>query len=146
MNTPDATGLTTTEVVLIMGQVITFLGLIVTIVVAVINKKARTPSDENDSIRLGNEFLRGLLSDAKAEREELRKTIEELRDDKKTHEEAVSRLESIADTKDARIRELEAILERLTEKLQRGEVVSLQDILGDTTGSSPIIIMTTVEA
>lgn len=139
-NSMAAAPLTPTEIVLIMGQVITFLGLIVTIIVAVINKKARTPSDENDSIRLGNDFLRGLLNDARTEREELRRTIEELRDDKKTHEEAVNRLEHLAKTKDDRIRELEEILERLTQKLQRGEVVSLQDILGDTTGSSPIVM------
>lgn len=96
----------------------------------ILQKRIRTPADENESVKLGNEFLRGLLSDARAEREELRKTIDELRDERTTHVASIARLEALLSSKDDRIQMLEQLLQDLTEKLQRGEPITLEDILG----------------
>lgn len=100
------------------------------IVYLVIQKRLRTPADENDSIRLGNEFLRGLLDDARKEREELRKTIDELRDARTDNEATILRLQKLLASKDERIEALESLLERITEKLHRGEHITLEDVLG----------------
>lgn len=81
-------------------------------------------------MRLGNDFLRGLLNDARAEREELRKTIDELRDERTSHVASITRLEALLSSKDDRIRALEHLPQDLTEKLQRGEVITLEDVLG----------------
>lgn len=98
--------------------------------IAIFGKRVASKSDDNDAMKLGNEFLRGLLADAKSEREELRATIEELRDDRKSHEESLARLKSLLEQKNERIEQLEATLDRIAEKLSAGESVTLADLVG----------------
>lgn len=98
--------------------------------IAIFGKRVASKSDDNDAMKLGNEFLRGLLADAKSEREELRATIEELRDDRKSHEESLARLKALLDQKNERIEQLEATLDRIAEKLSAGESVTLADLVG----------------
>lgn len=123
--------MTPSEIGLYVGQGVTVLVALI----ALFGKKLRSPADENDSIRLGNEFLRGLLEDARKEREELRKTLEEMRSDRVGHEQTITRLEGLLVGKDIRIRELEDLLESLTEKLRRGQVITIEDLLSTNTGS-----------
>lgn len=70
------------------------------------------------------------LQRRRAEREDLRKTIDELRDERTTHVASITRLEALPSSKDNRIRALEQFLQHLTEKLPRGEVIRLEDVLG----------------
>lgn len=114
---------------LLLGTSITAIASLGTALLAIFGKKIWGASDQNESVKLGNEFLRGLLNDARTEREELRKTIDDLRADAKSHEEAIARLQSILNSKDARIRQLETLLEALTDKLRRGEAITLADLL-----------------
>jgi septal ring factor EnvC (AmiA/AmiB activator) len=100
------------------------------LVQTLVTKKLRTPADENERTKLGNEFLRSLLEDARKEREELRMTINELKQSGETKDETIARLEALADSKDDRIHELEARIENMARKLQSGLVITLQDVFG----------------
>lgn len=95
-----------------------------------INRKTRTPETEAERTRLGNEFLRGLLDDARKEREELRTTINELKQTNETNEDAIHRLEALLANKTQRIEYLESRQQLLAGKLQRGEQITLADIFG----------------
>ncbi len=103
-----------------------------TVLVQTIGKRVKTPADENERTKLGNEFLRSLLEDARKEREELRMTIDELRALDVKNTEAIRRLQTIADSKDDRIRELESRQAANAAKLQAGHPLTLADILGTT--------------
>jgi septal ring factor EnvC (AmiA/AmiB activator) len=95
-----------------------------------ISRKSRTPETEAERTRLGNEFLRGLLEDARKEREELRTTITELKQTNETNEDAIGRLETLLANKTRRIEYLESRQQLLAEKLQHGEQITLADIFG----------------
>lgn len=121
---------------LLLGTSITAIASLGTALLAIFGKKIWGASDQNESVKLGNEFLRGLLNDARTEREELRKTIDDLRADAKSHADAIARLTSILTSKDARIQQLETLLEALTEKLRRGEAITLADLLATDSAAS----------
>jgi predicted RNase H-like nuclease (RuvC/YqgF family) len=103
---------------------------LVLIVQTLVTKKLRSPADENERTKLGNEFLRSLLEDARKEREELRMTISELKQTGETKDETIARLETLAESKDDRIHELEARIENMARKLQAGAVITLHDVFG----------------
>lgn len=105
-------------------------GGIGTVIVQNRGKKIKTPADENEATRLGNQFLRDMLADAKAEREELRESIKQLHEDGVAKQAALDRLEQILESKDSRIRELEERQEQNARKLQSGVALTLEDILG----------------
>lgn len=121
--------------------IITSIGSVVAAVVAVIGaiaaRRIRSPADENDAARVAREWYRGMLEDAKGEREELRKSIEELRTGGMEKSAAIIRLEKLIHTKDARIAELEERQRNNVEKLQGGQVLTLADILGLDVNSIP---------
>lgn len=89
-----------------------------------------TPPDENDRIRLGNEFLTGLLKEAREERSELRMTISALETDGGVRRERLLALEGILARKDAQIYSLESRAENAAQKLREGLALTLEDILG----------------
>lgn len=99
-------------------------------IITLLTKKVRSPEAENDLARLGNEFAHQLLADAKSEREELRLSIRELEDIITDRTEAVDRLRSLLEEKDAIIQELEVRQIKLAGKLQAGVPITLQDIFG----------------
>ena len=99
--------------------------------VALFTKQVWSPEAKNDLSRLGNEFARQLLSDAKAEREELRLTIHELENNMATTQVTVARLNAMAEEKDRVIAEFEQRLTKMARKLQQGLPISMQDIFGD---------------
>ena len=121
--------------------IITSIGSIVAAIIAVIgaiaSRRLRTPSDDNDATRVAREWYRGMLEDAKSEREELRKSIEELRTVGLEKNAAIFRLEKLVRHKDERIAELEERQRKNVEKLRDGQVLTLSDILGLDINSIP---------
>lgn len=108
-------------------------GLVSAVVLGIfqlINRRTRTPESEAERTRLGNDFLRGLLDDARKEREELRATITELKQTNETNVDAIRRLQTLLDDKTDRIEKLEDRQQMLAEKLQSGEQITLADIFG----------------
>lgn len=89
-----------------------------------------SPADENETIRLGNEFLSGLLKDAREERKELRATISALEADGTTKRERIEALEALDRRKTAQIGALERRAEAAAAKLRAGLTLTLEDILG----------------
>jgi predicted RNase H-like nuclease (RuvC/YqgF family) len=100
------------------------------LVQTLVTKRLRSPADENERTKLGNEFLRSLLEDARKEREELRMTISELKQTGETKDETIARLEALAESKDDRIHELESRIDNMARKLQSGQVITLHDVFG----------------
>lgn len=94
-------------------------------------KSMWSPESKNDLARIGNEFAHQLLADAKSEREELRATIRELENVGKDHTASIARLNRIVAEKDVVINELEQRQIKMAHKLQKGEVITLQDIFGE---------------
>lgn len=90
----------------------------------------RKPSDVNEAARIAREWYRGMLEDAKGEREELRKTIESLEAKDADNSADIDRLQTLLRRKDTRIRELEDRQAANVEKLRAGQVLTLADILG----------------
>lgn len=101
---------------------------------ALVNKRSRSPESQNELARLGNEFAKQLLDDARSERKELRDTIKELEESNSAKQESIDRLNTIAENKDRRIAELERRQNLVAQKLQAGEKITLSDIFG---GDSP---------
>lgn len=93
-------------------------------------KKIRSPGDDNENTKIANEFVRGLLDDARADRESLRETIKELREDGAAKAGTITRLQNLYDAKDARVLELETRIDRMAEKLRAGQALTLADVLG----------------
>lgn len=100
-------------------------------VFAAFTKKMWSPEAKNDLAKLGNDFARQLLEDAKSERQELRLTIAELEDVVQENKASITRLKLLAEEKDRVIQELERRMARLAEKISSGEVITLQDIFGE---------------
>jgi len=96
-------------------------------------RKARrdtTPESVNETTRIGNDFLTGLLKEAREERKELRETIRDLERDGTTKRERITTLESLAERKDDQILVLERRAERAAAKLRAGFTLTIADILG----------------
>jgi len=99
-------------------------------IVASLFKLLWTPETKNDLARLGNEFAKELLDEARSEREELRTTIKALEGVVETKKEVIGRLYALAEEKDSRIEELEARQVHIANKLQLGQRITLQDVFG----------------
>lgn len=99
-------------------------------IMTLLAKKAQSPESKNDLARIGNEFAHQLLKEARTEREELRKTIDELEDSNATKQEVIEKLRSVAAQKDRTIEELEGRQILVARKLQNKESITLQDIFG----------------
>ncbi|MDR6142379.1 chromosome segregation ATPase [Microbacterium foliorum] len=116
---------------------LTLAGLAVTgtflVLAEVQRRKARrdtTPESVNETTRIGNDFLTGLLKEAREERKELRETIRDLERDGTTKRERISALESLAERKDDQILVLERRAEKAAAKLRAGYTLTVADILG----------------
>lgn len=119
------------------GPLLTFLGLAVTgsflVAAEVQRRRARqdsTPESANETTRIGNDFLTGLLKEAREERKELRETIRDLERDGTTKRERIASLEALAERKDDQITVLERRAERAAAKLRAGLQLTIADILG----------------
>jgi uncharacterized coiled-coil protein SlyX len=104
---------------------------LVTGLFTLITKKVASPEAKNDLARLGNEFARQLLIDAKSEREELRLTITELESVLSNKSDKIERLNQMLEDKDIVIKQLEARLRTISIKIQHGEPITLRDIFGE---------------
>ena len=102
-------------------------------------KKLWSPEAKNDLAKLGNDFARQLLQDAKSEREELRLTITELEDIVQENKASIDRLKALANEKDRVIQELERRMARLAEKVSSGDPITLQDIFGEKAPKDVVI-------
>lgn len=100
-------------------------------IITLFTKRVWSPESKNELARIGNEFAQQLLEDAKNERTELRETIKQLEGSNFSKEQAIERLQKIADDKDTVIQQLEERQLVVARKLQRGEAVSLYDIFGE---------------
>lgn len=100
-------------------------------VLAIIQKRSRSPESQNELARLGNEFAAKLLEDARTERSELRTTIKELESSNSTKQETIDRLNALLEQKDRLIDELEHRRRIVARKLQIGERITLHDIFGE---------------
>lgn len=98
-----------------------------------LSKKVWSPESKNDLAKIGNDFAQLLLEEARTERAELRTTIKELEKSLVVKEEAMDRLERIANEKDVVIQTLEERQFQVARKVQLGEKVSFYDIFGPRT-------------
>lgn len=89
-----------------------------------------TPESVNETTRIGNEFLTGLLKDAREERKELRDTIRQLTADGTTKDTVIETLRSLDRRKTDQIDVLERRAEAAAAKLRAGMALTLADILG----------------
>lgn len=89
-----------------------------------------TPESVNETTRIGNEFLTGLLKDAREERKELRDTIRQLTADGTTKDTVIETLRSLDRRKTDQIEVLERRAEAAAAKLRAGMALTLADILG----------------
>lgn len=101
-----------------------------------VNKRSKSPESQNQLAQIGADFAAKLLSDAVVERRELRTTITELEKSNDVKQESIDRLKGILAEKDRRIADLVNRQHMVASKLQRGEVITLQDIFGD---DAPVI-------
>lgn len=105
---------------------------------ALLTKSMWSPESKNDLARMGNEFARQLLADAKSEREELRLTIHELEDLDTKNRNTIARLQKLLEDKNRKIQELERRLNDMAQKLHSGTPISLRDIFGDSAPDHPL--------
>jgi septal ring factor EnvC (AmiA/AmiB activator) len=117
-------------------------GGLVSGIFTLVGKKTKSPESQNDLAKLGNEFAAQLLEDARAERKELRLSIQELENSNDVKQATINRLNDLLAQKDRRITELEERQNDMARKLQRGEAISLRDIFGH---DAPNINMTLLE-
>jgi predicted nuclease with TOPRIM domain len=99
-------------------------------IMALFTKTVWSPESRNELSKMGNEFARQLLADAKAEREELRLTIRELEASNEAKTETIARLRAILTQKDETIKKLERNRVHLALKLRNGEAIHIRDIFG----------------
>lgn len=131
--TPEQIG----TVIQTYGPVFTFVGLVVTGAFTIRAERERrrarqdvTPESANETTRIGNEFLTGLLKDAREERKELRDTIRQLTEDGTTKDSVIQTLRSLDQKKTDQIAVLERRAEMAAAKLRAGIPLTLSDILG----------------
>lgn len=101
--------------------------------ITLLSKRVWSPESKNELARIGSEFAQLLLEEARTEREELRMTIAELEASLLSKEEAIKRLNKMANEKDSVIQLLEERQFVVARKIQQGELVSLYDIFGPKT-------------
>lgn len=101
-------------------------------VIARKSRQDRTPADENEATRLGNEFFKTLLGEAREERKELRETIRQLETDGTTKQSRIDALLALDARKTRRIDILEMRARLAAEKLASGSLLTIVDILGGT--------------
>lgn len=125
------------DVGLLIGQVVTLLVSCIAIITALINKKARTPADDQARIAFGvsilekqlersqldaarwiqvEEFLRGQIARAEGKADEAEALLEQVRD----------QVREVTRERD----ELQRRLTKLAGKHTRNETITLEDILG----------------
>jgi hypothetical protein len=119
------------------GPIFTLIGLAVTGAYMVRAERERrrarqdvTPESVNETTRIGNEFLTGLLKDAREERKELRDTIRQLTEDGTTKDSVIQTLRALDQRKTDQIAVLERRAEMAAAKLRAGIPLTLADILG----------------
>jgi hypothetical protein len=93
-------------------------------------RQDRSPADENEATRIGNDFFKSLLSEAREERKELRETIAALERDGNVKRERIEALEALDRKKTHRIEVLERRAQKAAEKLAAGVLLTVADLLG----------------
>lgn len=114
------------------------------IIVAVVNKKLRTPADDQARIEFGFKVLEGRLKEATEDRAAMQETTTWMRaeldkrdrdkaadfDEKTKLYETIRQLEERIDDKNRIINEQTDRMNRLATKLARGEKITIEDIFG----------------
>lgn len=100
-------------------------------VFTLLTKKVSSPENKTSLASLSNEFASQLLTDARAEREELRLTIRELERLLGKNEDTIKRLNALLVEKDRRITELDEHRKVMLTKINLGQRVTLTDLFGD---------------
>jgi uncharacterized protein HemX len=104
---------------------------VVTGIFTYLNKRAKSPESQNQLAEIGTKFASQLLVEAQNERKELRTTIADLEKLNDVKQSTIDRLQNLLNEKDRRIHELENRQRTVAFKLQRGEVITLNDIFGE---------------
>jgi hypothetical protein len=126
------------EVSTIIGQGVNFLVALVAIAVALVNKKSRTPQDDQARMEFGFKVLQEQLSEAKKDAKTMEDTIEFLRkrdeegfQEKRDKNTLILELETRIEEKNHIIRLQQERLNNIADKVQRGIVITLTDVFGD---------------
>lgn len=141
------------NVIALLGATAVIVAAVVTGIFTVIVRRMRTPETAiaekkltQDAVAAAQALYQGMLMDASNERKELRQTITELEqlslkrgEDIRHRDEAIARLNEIIRKKDEHIRALEARQRANAEKLRQGELLTLEDILGEVTDTIPTL-------
>jgi small-conductance mechanosensitive channel len=131
----------------LIGQFVTLLGTVAAILIAVFNKKARTPADDQARQAFAYQVIKERLDEANADRKVLSDTVNFLRDQARARdeqdandfereqkrEELTRDLNKRINDLNGRIHAYEARLERLAEKVRNGHTITLVDIYGERT-------------
>lgn len=137
--------MTQTEVGLLIGQAVTLIGLVVTIVVAIIRQRVPSKADDQSRVEFGVKVIEDRLAEANADRTAMRATEEFLREQLRKADERdvidrteilrlgdlIRSLDERLIAKDAKIREYEERQRKMAHKIGRGELITMEDIYGD---------------
>lgn len=128
-----------------IGQVLTFLASGVAIVVALVNKKARTPADDQARAEFGYRVLQERYNESVADRKVLSETVDYLREQGRQDFEREQKKEELIRSLNRRITELtqqiddyESRMSRLAHKVRNHEPITLSDIYGEPPEEDPL--------
>lgn len=139
--------MTLTEVGLFTGQGITFIGLVVTLLTVLFNKKARTPADDQARIAFGVAILEKQLERAQEREQQWTEVEKFLRGQLDKQEGENTTLKNLVSDVQRQVRELEIERDELQRRIRhlaamhtRGEAITLEDILGATTDTASLAV------
>jgi hypothetical protein len=126
-----------TPILAIGGLTISLATAVATILVALVNKKVRSPADNHAEVQFGVALLREQISKAERDSERWFEMEKYLRDELRKTDSDVERLQSLLETAHSQISSLRAekhVLENrlltLADKVSRGEPITIGDITG----------------
>lgn len=126
------------EVSQLIGQGVNFLIALVAIGVALINRKSRTPQDDQARMEFGFKVLQEQLAEAKKDAKTMEDTINFLRkrdeegfQEKRDKNTLILELENRIEEKNHIIRTQQERLNNIADKVQRGITITLKDVFGE---------------
>ena len=128
-----------------IGQALTFLTAAIAIIVALVNKKARTPADDQARAEYGYRVLKERYDESVADRKVLSDTVDYLREQGRQDFDREQKKEDLIRSLNRRITELtrqidefEARIARLADKVRNGQPITLTDIYGNPPDDDPL--------
>ncbi len=126
------------------GVLVSALALLISIIVAVINRKTRTPADDQARLEFGVGIIEKQLEAAQKDRDAMRETEQYLREqldkadtasaehrqERATLRDIINTLEERLHEKDSLIAQYKRTLDALAVKIHRGDPITLSDVYG----------------